>query len=171
LRGAEHHYTEQRTIRTWGRRRLKLIEPLLPFATNHPAYKRLLKSVFDDNPWRRRPAPDSGSGRPPTGTARATLRKGHSHGSTRCFRSGGSPDATGGSPVLPENHFPKSRFDAVSYVQSTTAQMTIRRATALSSLQVPDRPPSVFARTPVGAAQCRLAAPRAPIPHAPRQSS
>lgn len=32
LRGAEHGYTERRTIRTWGRRRLKLIEPLLPFA-------------------------------------------------------------------------------------------------------------------------------------------
>ena len=38
LRGAEHHYTEQRTIRTWGRRRLKLIEPLLPFATKVDIY-------------------------------------------------------------------------------------------------------------------------------------
>jgi hypothetical protein len=32
LRDAEHNYTEPRTIRTWGRRRLRLIEPLLPFA-------------------------------------------------------------------------------------------------------------------------------------------
>ena len=38
LRGAEHHYTEPRTIRTWGRRRLKLIEPLLPFATSVDIY-------------------------------------------------------------------------------------------------------------------------------------
>jgi hypothetical protein len=38
LRGAEHNYTEQRTIRTWGRRRLKLIEPLLPFATSVDIY-------------------------------------------------------------------------------------------------------------------------------------
>src|SRR5207249_10919590 len=43
-----------------------------------------------------------------------------------------------------------------NYILDPTAQMTIRRATALSSLQVPDPPPSVFARTPVGAAQCRL---------------
>jgi hypothetical protein len=33
LRGAGHNYTEPRIIRTWGRRRLSLIEPLLPFAT------------------------------------------------------------------------------------------------------------------------------------------
>jgi hypothetical protein len=32
LRGAEHGYTEPRTVRTWGRRRLRLIEPLLPYA-------------------------------------------------------------------------------------------------------------------------------------------
>jgi biotin operon repressor len=38
LRGAEHNYTEPRTIRTWGRRRLKLIEPLLPFATSVDIY-------------------------------------------------------------------------------------------------------------------------------------
>src|SRR5947208_4754214 len=38
LRGAEHNYTGQRTIRTWGRRRLKLIEPLLPFATGVDIY-------------------------------------------------------------------------------------------------------------------------------------
>src|SRR5258706_13074726 len=38
LRGADHNYTEQRTIRTWGRRRLKLIEPLLPFATSVDIY-------------------------------------------------------------------------------------------------------------------------------------
>jgi hypothetical protein len=34
LRGAEHNYPEPRSIRTWGRRRLNLIEPLLPFATS-----------------------------------------------------------------------------------------------------------------------------------------
>jgi len=38
LRGAEHQYTGPRTIRTWGRRRLKLIEPLLPFATSVDIY-------------------------------------------------------------------------------------------------------------------------------------
>ncbi len=38
LRGTEHNYTELRTIRTWGRRRLKLIEPLLPFATSVDIY-------------------------------------------------------------------------------------------------------------------------------------
>lgn len=38
LKGAEHNYTELRTIRTWGRRRLKLIEPLLPFAESVNIY-------------------------------------------------------------------------------------------------------------------------------------
>jgi hypothetical protein len=38
LRGAEHNYTEPRTIRTWGRRRLSLIEGLLPFATSVDIY-------------------------------------------------------------------------------------------------------------------------------------
>jgi hypothetical protein len=38
LRGAEHNHTEARTIRTWGRRRLSLIEPLLPFATSVDIY-------------------------------------------------------------------------------------------------------------------------------------
>lgn len=38
LRGAEHNYTEARVIRTWGRRRLSLIEPLLPFATSVDIY-------------------------------------------------------------------------------------------------------------------------------------
>ena len=38
LRGAEHNYTEPRVIRTWGRRRLALIEPLLPFATSVDVY-------------------------------------------------------------------------------------------------------------------------------------
>jgi hypothetical protein len=32
LRGAEHNYAQPHVIRTWGRRRLSLIEPLLPFA-------------------------------------------------------------------------------------------------------------------------------------------
>lgn len=38
LQGAEHHYAEQRSIRVWGRRRLRLIEPLLPFAENVEIY-------------------------------------------------------------------------------------------------------------------------------------
>ena len=38
LRGAEHNYIEPRIIRTWGRRRLNLIEPLLPFATSVDIY-------------------------------------------------------------------------------------------------------------------------------------
>jgi hypothetical protein len=38
LHGAEHDYTEPRIIRTWGRRRLALIEPLLPFATSVDIY-------------------------------------------------------------------------------------------------------------------------------------
>jgi hypothetical protein len=38
LKGAEHHYTEPRTIRVWGRRKLKLIEPLLPFAEHVDVY-------------------------------------------------------------------------------------------------------------------------------------
>ena len=38
LKGAEHHYTEPRTIRVWGRRKLKLIEPLLPFAEHVDIY-------------------------------------------------------------------------------------------------------------------------------------
>jgi hypothetical protein len=38
LRGAEHNYTEPKVTRTWGRRRLNLIEPLLPFATSVDIY-------------------------------------------------------------------------------------------------------------------------------------
>jgi hypothetical protein len=38
LRGAEHGYTERRVIRTWGRRRLKLLEPMLPFAERVDVY-------------------------------------------------------------------------------------------------------------------------------------
>jgi len=38
LRGSEHNYTEPRRIRTWGRRRLKLIEGLLPFAERVDIY-------------------------------------------------------------------------------------------------------------------------------------
>ena len=38
LRGADHGYTEPRVIRTWGRRRLKWIEPLLPFAERVDIY-------------------------------------------------------------------------------------------------------------------------------------
>src|SRR5690606_34959329 len=32
LKGTEHNYDQLRVIRTWGRRRLKLLEPLLPHA-------------------------------------------------------------------------------------------------------------------------------------------
>lgn len=38
LRGVEHNYKEPRVIRTWGRRRLKLIEGLLPFAERVDIY-------------------------------------------------------------------------------------------------------------------------------------
>lgn len=38
LRGAEHNYEELRTIRTWGRRRLRLLEPLLPYAEDVEIY-------------------------------------------------------------------------------------------------------------------------------------
>jgi hypothetical protein len=38
LRGVEHNYTEPRVIRTWGRRRLKFIEGLLPFAERVDIY-------------------------------------------------------------------------------------------------------------------------------------
>ncbi len=38
LRGAEHAYTEPRSIRTWGRKRLSLLEPLLPFADRVDVY-------------------------------------------------------------------------------------------------------------------------------------
>jgi len=38
LRDSGHHYTEPRSIRTWGRRRLRLIEPLLPFAESVDIY-------------------------------------------------------------------------------------------------------------------------------------
>jgi len=38
LRGASHGYDQTKIIRTWGRRRLKLIEPLLPFADSVDIY-------------------------------------------------------------------------------------------------------------------------------------
>src|SRR5581483_5174961 len=38
LQGAAHGYPEKRVIRTWGRRRLRLIEPLLPFAERVDIY-------------------------------------------------------------------------------------------------------------------------------------
>ncbi len=38
LVGAEHNYTEPRAIRVWGRRRLALLEPLLPFAERVDIY-------------------------------------------------------------------------------------------------------------------------------------
>jgi hypothetical protein len=38
LVGTTHHYTERRVIRTWGRRRLRLVEPLLPFAEGVDIY-------------------------------------------------------------------------------------------------------------------------------------
>ncbi len=38
LQGADHNYTELKTTRVWGRRRMKLIEGLLPFAENVDIY-------------------------------------------------------------------------------------------------------------------------------------
>jgi hypothetical protein len=38
LSGAEHAFTEERVIRTWGRRRLSLLEPLLPYADRVDVY-------------------------------------------------------------------------------------------------------------------------------------
>jgi hypothetical protein len=38
LKGAEHAYTEERRVRIWGRRRLRLIEPLLPYAESVRVY-------------------------------------------------------------------------------------------------------------------------------------
>jgi hypothetical protein len=38
LKGAAHNYEQQRVIRTWGRRRLRLIEPLLPHADEVEIY-------------------------------------------------------------------------------------------------------------------------------------
>jgi hypothetical protein len=38
LKGASHSYTEERRIRVWGRRRLRLIEPLLPYAESVTVY-------------------------------------------------------------------------------------------------------------------------------------
>ncbi|WP_426735053.1 hypothetical protein [Myxococcus faecalis] len=38
LRGAVHGHTEPRTVRTWGRRRLRLLEPLLPYADSVDVY-------------------------------------------------------------------------------------------------------------------------------------
>jgi hypothetical protein len=38
LRGASHTYAEKRTIRTWGRRRLQLLDPLLPYAEGVDIY-------------------------------------------------------------------------------------------------------------------------------------
>jgi len=38
LRGTDHSFTTPRAIRTWGRRRLRLIEPLLPFAESVDVY-------------------------------------------------------------------------------------------------------------------------------------
>jgi predicted ArsR family transcriptional regulator len=38
LEGAQHNYTEPKTTRVWGRRRLKLIEGLLPFAEGVDVY-------------------------------------------------------------------------------------------------------------------------------------
>lgn len=38
LEGAKHGYTEPRLVRTWGRRRMRLIEPLLPYADRVEIY-------------------------------------------------------------------------------------------------------------------------------------
>jgi hypothetical protein len=48
LKGTEHDYRELRVIRTWGRRRLRLIEPLLPYADRVTVYLkgRALPSAY-----------------------------------------------------------------------------------------------------------------------------
>src|SRR5262249_25268479 len=38
LKGSAHNYEELRVIRTWGRRRLRLLEPLLPYADSVDVY-------------------------------------------------------------------------------------------------------------------------------------
>src|SRR5262249_44569348 len=38
LKGSEHNYQHQRVVRTWGRRRLRLLEPLLPYAEHVDVY-------------------------------------------------------------------------------------------------------------------------------------
>ncbi len=38
LKGAAHNYTQRRVVRTWGRRRLRLLEPVLPFADGAAVY-------------------------------------------------------------------------------------------------------------------------------------
>ncbi len=38
LKGSEHNYDEPRVVRTWGRRRLQLLEPLLPYAEHVDVY-------------------------------------------------------------------------------------------------------------------------------------
>jgi hypothetical protein len=38
LKGASHNYTEKRVVRTWGRRRLRLLEPVLPYAGGVTVY-------------------------------------------------------------------------------------------------------------------------------------
>ena len=38
LKGTRHNYETLRTVRTWGRRRLKLLEPLLPYADSVEVY-------------------------------------------------------------------------------------------------------------------------------------
>src|SRR5262249_33954425 len=38
LKGTEHNYTEKRVIRTWGRRRLRLLEAILPWAERVDIY-------------------------------------------------------------------------------------------------------------------------------------
>ncbi|MBL8923878.1 MAG: SWIM zinc finger family protein [Myxococcaceae bacterium] len=49
LRGASHSFGERRVIRTWGRRRLRLLEPLLPWAERVDVYLkgRALPSFYD----------------------------------------------------------------------------------------------------------------------------
>src|SRR5262249_22234343 len=38
LKGAEHRYAEKRAVRVWGRGRLRLLEPLLPYADRVDVY-------------------------------------------------------------------------------------------------------------------------------------
>lgn len=51
LVGASHSFTEKRIVRTWGRRRLRLLEPLLPWADSVEVYLkgRALPSFYSVN--------------------------------------------------------------------------------------------------------------------------
>ncbi len=72
LKAAEHNYTQRRVIRTWGRRRLKLIAPLLPFADTVEIYLkgRALPSFYVVHCQGSLSRWDCPAGRPRAGPAR-----------------------------------------------------------------------------------------------------